>query len=374
MRKNIILFFFFLLSACQSIPPETATPTLPTVEFPENAQSEVIQIPLDIGYGVDGGWYELYFTDPTHPEADSLRGGPDRRLASAIDEARLSVDLAVYSFSLWSIRDALLDALHRGVQVRIVMESSNRDRDVPQELIDAGITILGDRREGLMHNKFVIIDRSELWLGSMNFTIGGGYGDNNNLLRIRSQKLIENYQKEFDEMFVDDHFGPDTVSDTPNPVTFVNGTMIETYFSPDDGVADVIIDLISDADESIYFMAYSFTSDDISEAIQNRGREGVSVAGVMDHSQIASNREYGEYAILREAGFDVREGGHNGLMHHKVFIIDEQIVITGSYNFSRSAEEKNDENIIVIYNTDIAEEYLKEFARVQAQATVDEEN
>jgi phosphatidylserine/phosphatidylglycerophosphate/cardiolipin synthase-like enzyme len=374
MRKNITLLFFFLLSACQPMPLETETPTLPTIEFPANAQSEVIQIPLDIGFGVDGGWYELYFTDPTHPEADSLRGGPDRSLASAIDDARLSVDLAVYSFSLWSIRDALLDALHRGVQVRIVMESSNRDRDVPQELIDAGITILGDRREGLMHNKFVIIDRSELWLGSMNFTIGGGYEDNNNLLRIRSQKLIENYQKEFDEMFVDDHFGPDTVSDTPNPVTFVNGTMIETYFSPDDGVADVIIDLISDADESIYFMAYSFTSDDISEAIQNRAREGVSVAGVMDHSQVASNREFGEYEILRQAGLDVREDGIDGLMHHKVFIIDEQIVITGSYNFSRSAEEKNDENIIVIYNTDIAQEYLKEFARVQAQATVNEEN
>jgi phosphatidylserine/phosphatidylglycerophosphate/cardiolipin synthase-like enzyme len=94
----------------------------------------------------------------------------------------------------------------------------------------------------------------------------------------------------------------------------------------------------------------------------------------MDHSQVASNREFGEYEILRQAGLDVREDGIDGLMHHKVFIIDEQIVITGSYNFSRSAEEKNDENIIVIYNTDIAQEYLKEFARVQAQATVNEEN
>jgi len=374
MRKNITLLFFFLFSACQPIPLETETPAVPATLAPVEENFEIQEIPLDIGYGVDGGWYELYFTDPTHPEADSLRGGPDRRLASAIDDARLSVDLAVYSFSLWSIRDALIDALHRGVQVRIVMESSNRDRDVPQELIDAGITILGDRREGLMHNKFVIIDRSELWLGSMNFTIGGGYEDNNNLLRIRSQKLIENYQKEFDEMFVDDHFGPDTVSDTPNPVTFVNGTMIETYFSPDDGVADVIIDLISDADESIYFMAYSFTSDDISEAIQNRAREGVSVAGVMDHSQVASNREFGEYEVLVQAGLDVHEDGIDGLMHHKVFIIDEQIVITGSYNFSRSAEERNDENILVIYNTDIAQEFLKEFTRVQAQATVNEEN
>ena len=363
----LFLSLFILLSACQPTPTETPAPPL------ISNQNELIEIPLDIGYGVDGGWYELYFTDPVHPDAESLRGGVDRQLAAAIDNARLSVDVAVYSFSLWSIQNALIDALHRGVQVRIVMESSNRGKDVPQELIDAGITILGDRREGLMHDKFVIIDRSELWIGSMNFTVGGGYEDNNNLLRFYSQKLIENYQTEFNEMFVDDHFGPDTVSDTPNPVTFVNGTMIETYFSPDDGVADVIIDLISDADESIYFMAFSFTSDDISEAIQSRAGDGVVVEGVMDYSQIRSNQEYGEYDVLTEAGIDVRQDGIKGLMHHKVFIIDEQIVITGSYNFSASAEERNDENILVIYNTDIAREFLKEFERVQAQAEVEDE-
>ncbi|MBT3336605.1 MAG: DUF1669 domain-containing protein [Anaerolineae bacterium] len=368
MKQSLFLLSIFLLiSACQPMPLETLTPEVPpTLPFVDDNVVELQEIPLGIGYGVDGGWFELYFTDPAHPDADSYRNGPDTQLAAAIDDARLSVDLAVYSLSLWSIRDALIDALHRGVQVRLVMESDNRDRDVPQELIDAGITILGDRREGLMHDKFVIIDRTELWLGSMNFTIGGGYKDNNNLLRIRSQKLIENYQTEFDEMFVDDHFGPDTVSDTPNPVIFVNGTMIETYFSPDDGVAEVIVDLLDNAQESIYFMAYSFTSDDISEAIQSRARDGVIVAGVMDHSQVASNQG-GEYDVLAQADIDVREDGIKGLMHHKVFIIDEEIVITGSYNFSRSAEERNDENIIVIFNADIAQEFLKEFQRVQAQ-------
>jgi phosphatidylserine/phosphatidylglycerophosphate/cardiolipin synthase-like enzyme len=367
--KQILLFLsiFLLISACQPMPvePPTAEPH-PSEEPPTAGSVELQEIPLGIGYGMDGGWFELYFTDPTHPDAGSYRNGPDTRLASAIDDARLSVDVAIYSLSLWSIRDSLLNAMRRGVQVRVVMESDNRDRDVPQELIDAGISILGDRREGLMHDKFVIIDRTEVWLGSMNFTIGGGYKDNNNLIRIRSQKLVENYQKEFDEMFVEDHFGPDTVSDTPNPVTFVNGTMIETYFSPDDGVSDVIVALLENAEESIYFMAYSFTSDPISEAIQSRARDGVTVAGVMDYSQVASNQG-GEYDVLAQAGIDVREDGIEGLMHHKVFIIDEEIVITGSYNFSRSAEERNDENIIIIYNAEIAREFLKEFERVQIQ-------
>ena len=365
---SLIFSVFILISACQPTPTETPPP--PTAIKNDVEQKE---IPLEIGYGVDGGWYALYFTDPLHADALSYRGGPDRELAEAIDNARLSVDLAVYSMSLWSIRDALLDAHHRGVQVRIVMESGNMDRAVPQELLDAGVPVIGDRREGLMHDKFVIIDRSELWLGSMNFTVGGGYEDNNNLMRFHSQKLIENYQTEFDEMFVDDHFGKDTVADTPNPSTYVNGTLIETYFSPDDGVSDVIIELINNAEESIFFMAFSFTSDPISEAIQARAEEGVVVAGVMDESQINSNQG-GEYDVFAQAGFDIRKDGTEGLMHHKVFIIDERIVITGSYNFSRSAEERNDENILVIYNSEIAKEFLKEFDRVQVQAEESLEN
>ena len=360
----ILSIFILLISACQ--PTSIETPLPPT---PVQNDVELKEIPLDIGYGVDGGWYELYFTDPVHPDASSYRGGPDRELAEAINNAKLSVDLAVYSMSLWSIRDALLDALHRGVEVRLIMESGNMDRSVPQELLNAGIVIVGDRGTGLMHDKFVIIDRSELWIGSMNFTVGSGYEDNNNLIRLYSSKLIENYQTEFDEMFVGDHFGEDIIADTPNPSVYVNGTLIETYFSPDDGVSEVIVELINNAQESIFFMAFSFTSDPISEALLARAQEGVIVAGVMDDSQIRSNQG-GEFDVLAQAGLDIRKDGIEGLMHHKVFIIDERIVIMGSYNFSKSAEERNDENIIVVYNSNMAKEFLKEFDRVQEQAEV----
>ena len=120
----------------------------------------------------EAGWYSVYFTAPQGPAANTLRGGPDAALAEAIDQAVLSVDVAAYSLDLWSIRDALLRAHRRGVSVRLVVESDNLDSDELIQIAEAGVPVLGDRREGLMHNKFVVIDRYEVWTGSMNLMAG----------------------------------------------------------------------------------------------------------------------------------------------------------------------------------------------------------
>lgn len=347
--------------------PYALNPPSTTTQLPPSGPPGIQDIPLADGYGVRGSWYELYFTDPTNPLAAQKTGGADGPLAAAIDAARLSVDLAIYSLSLDSIRDALIRAHNRGVQVRAVIESDSMERADPQALIAAGIPMLGDRREGLMHNKFVVIDRSEVWTGSLNFTDSGGYQDFNNLLRIRSTKVAEDYSTEFNEMFVDDRFGPNTGEATPNPRVTIDGTPLDIYFSPDDNVSDSLLDLLNGAQHSIYFMAYSFTSDPLGEAIRERAAAGVTVAGVMDESQILSNIGT-EFDAFRQAGLDVRRDGIAGLLHHKVIVIDEQIVITGSYNFTASAETRNDENVVVIYDPVIAGQYYAEFQRVYAQA------
>jgi phosphatidylserine/phosphatidylglycerophosphate/cardiolipin synthase-like enzyme len=310
----------------------------------------------------------LYFTDPLNPLSKEQEGGLDGPIVQAIDRAQVSVDAALYSLSLKSVRDALLRAHKRGVRVRLVMESENMDRAVPETLKEAGIPMIGDRRQGLMHNKFIVIDGQEVWTGSTNLTDSGVYSDNNNLIRIRSKEVAADYSKEFEEMFLEDKFGRDKVAATPFPkVVMPDGTRVEVYFSPDDGVAAAILPLLSSAKESIYFLAYSFTANDLGEAILERAKAGVQVHGVMEKDQVASNRGT-EFDPFRQAGLDVRLDGNPGQMHHKVFIIDRAIVIFGSYNFSASAEEQNDENLLVIYNPQIAAEFLKEFERVYAVA------
>jgi phosphatidylserine/phosphatidylglycerophosphate/cardiolipin synthase-like enzyme len=225
------------------------------------------------------------------------------------------------------------------------------------------VPIIGDEQDGLMHNKFMVIDKSEVWLGSMNFTDSGAYEDNNHLIRIRSTKMAENFTKEFEEMFLENRFGDFVLSETPHPTLTIDSTRVDTFFSPDDGAASQIASVLSGAEESIYFLAFSFTSNDLGDIVREKAEAGLTVRGVMDEEQIASNQGT-EFDPFRQAGLDILIDGIEGQMHHKVFIIDESIVALGSYNFSRAAEERNDENILIIYNEAIAEQFLLEFQRV----------
>ena len=358
---SFVLTICLLLSACGEILP---TPT-PDVDITETASpgGDLTPIELEAGYGVKGTWFELYFTNPESPLSPQGTGGVDGPLVNAIDNAKLSVDVAAYSLSLNSVRFALINAHDRGVTVRMVMESTNMDRSDPQELIKAGIPIVGDEQQGLMHDKFIVIDKSEVWLGSMNFTDSGAYDDNNHIMRIHSTKIAENYTTEFEEMFNENLFGENVRAATPHPELTIDEVDIKNYFSPDDGVLNALAPVVNSAQESVYFLAFSFTSNELGDIVREKDAAGLTVRGVMEDEQVKSNQGT-EYDPFLQAGLDVRVDGNAGQMHHKVFIIDEKIVVLGSYNFSQSAETRNDENVLIIYNAAIAQQFMQEFERI----------
>jgi len=308
-------------------------------------------------YSSPDGIFRVYFTAPAN---DQFRGGPDQHLAQAIDQARSQVDAALYDLDLWSIRNALIRAQVRGALVRLVVEGDSLERTEIQELIAAGIPVVSDESENLMHNKFLVIDQAEVWTGSMNMTVNGAYRHLNNLVQIRSSRLAENYTTEFEEMFLEGFFGQNSLENTPHPVLDINGLRVETYFSPDDSTAERLIALILAAEDSIEFMIYSFTSDGIADALLYQASQGIQVRGVVDAYQEESGLG-GEYQRLREAGLDVLLDGHPEKLHHKVIIIDDRIVVTGSYNLTRSAELFNDENTLVIHSTEVARLFQAEF-------------
>lgn len=345
----VVLVFLLIVAATLFI---DYWQTRHSVPFPRPAQTSTRPAPE-----AEASAAAVYFSAPL---SRMRTGGPDEQLAEAIQGAQKSVDMAVYNISLENVASALTAAAQRGVTVRLVMESEAMDGKQVRRLLAAGIPIEGDQRESLMHNKFTIIDGIEVWTGSMNYTASAAYDDFNDLVRIRSKQIAQNYTAEFEEMFTEGLFGDNTKPATPNPQVNLDGMVIETYFSPDDGAAPQIISEIRQARSSIDFLAYSFTSDDIAAAIFERAAAGVSVRGVFDADQVESNTG-GEYAAFKESGYDVRLDGIPGLMHHKVILIDQQVVITGSYNFSRSAERFNDENIIIIHSPAMAALYQEQF-------------
>ncbi|MBS7604886.1 MAG: phospholipase D family protein [Candidatus Bathyarchaeia archaeon] len=136
------------------------------------------------------------------------------------------------------------------------------------------------------------------------------------------------------------------------------------YFSPRGGCAKSIIDLIRSANKSIHIMIYSFTLDSIGYELIRAYQRGVDVKIVFEKGQIT---EYSEYLRLKETGVPVRNDTNPALMHNKVMIIDSEIVVTGSYNWTKSAEEENDENIIIIRSKKIAGEYERVFEKIWAR-------
>ncbi len=169
---------------------------------------------------------------------------------------------------------------------------------------------------------------------------------------------------------------PTTVTSTATETITSTVTVLKTItlrqvdavcFSKVQDCASLIVSLIDGASRSVYVMMYSFTSDEIANALIRAKNRGVEVKVVIESQQ--ANISGSEYGRLLSAGVDVRLDGNPRLMHHKVAIIDGILVVTGSYNWSRAAEQDNDENLIIIIDPLIAEDYEKEFQRVWAQAT-----
>jgi phosphatidylserine/phosphatidylglycerophosphate/cardiolipin synthase-like enzyme len=346
------------------------------------------------------GWYDIYFTTPRYPDKPEYhQGGLDTQLVAFIDSAQKTVDIAIYDFDLENVANALANAAARGVRVRMVTDSdtleraqgnqtllpqsltSNNDRELLNGIaalsksdtpaIERAITIVkrakipivGDGRPAIMHDKFVVVDGRAIWTGSWNFTDGDTYRLNNNAIKIVSSELAQNYTAEFEKMFVQRKFGPSKPAGGTTPVVMLQGVRIENYFAPEDGVAAKIADRLGQAQQSIHFLAFSFTNDQIGKAMIARAKAGVSVAGVFETT--GSETQYSEYGKMRRAKLDVLQDGNPYVMHHKVIIIDSRTVIFGSFNFTANADKDNDENLLIIDDPALAQAFEAEFQRVR---------
>jgi hypothetical protein len=227
----------------------------------------------------------------------------EEALISHITRARFSVHCAFFDLDLKKLIN-LLDKKSKNIDVKLVLDSDNyfkQTKDVP---------IVLDDKNQLSHNKFCVIDNNLVATGSFNPTENGNNKNNNNLITINSRFLAENYEDEFQELWKKE-FG--TGKKVKYPEIVYNYRSIKNYFCPEDNCAQHLIKEIMDAKHTIYFMTFSFTDENVADAILYSNVSDIK--GIFEKFQAGG--KYSQYNRLKEYGLNVNTDNNPKMMHHK---------------------------------------------------------
>lgn len=348
----------------------TWTPPPPTAIADVAGPAELQTLTVNKGYGATKSFWQIYFNAaPVSQNRADYNNGIEMPLVAAIGAVRGTLDIAAFEWNNPALTQAVLDAHTRGVTVRMVADNEHTIEDPDSTidiLADAGIPIVYDQKTSLMHNKFMIMDGSTVWTGSMNYTQNDIYRNNNHIIALRSRRAAEVYQAEFDEMFILREFSRKRSAVQDGNFT-QDGAPVRIIFAPEGPAIPAIIETIATARTSIKFMTFSFTLTDVADAMLERAANGVEVEGVFE--LIGADTAASRLRTLRCAGLDARIDGNPYRLHHKVIIIDNETVISGSFNFSNNAANSNDENMIIITDRDLAAQFTAEYERIKQRAT-----
>jgi phosphatidylserine/phosphatidylglycerophosphate/cardiolipin synthase-like enzyme len=325
------------------------------------------------------GNIEFFFGPTELGGADDLRAA----IVDFIDDAKEELLVAIQELEDEPIARALVAARDRGVRVRVILERSYLGEDAPQEqpfapvgtnetnrqllaaLLRAGIDIAVDLNPRIFHQKFVVRDpgrtvpQAAVLTGSTNFT-PTGVGSNLNLVAVVMwKKVAADYATEFEEMWSGTFGALNERRDAPTgrdglpPERRVGGVPVKVLFAPDHGPEMEIMKQMMKARERVDFAIFTFSqSSGIDDTLKLLARSGIAVRGVLDATN-ANQTWAASHALLDDVSGNIElsvarhRDGLNKL-HHKLVVIDGQITILGSFNFTGPANRLNDENILVV--------------------------
>ena len=142
---------------------------------------------------------------------------------------------------------------------------------------------------------------------------------------------------------------------TPSSSSIPQG--VRVYFSPHGGATEAVIDALDHATNSVLVQAYSFTSAPIAKALVEAHRRGVKVQAILDGSQ--RTEKYSEADFLHDSEIPTLIDAQHAIAHNKIIVIDDYLILTGSFNFTKAAEEKNAENLLVINDPALSKQYIE---------------
>ncbi len=340
---------------------------------------------------LSSGEIEVYFNRSvdnsvsTGVDAISLFSATDDTIIANIDRAMHTIDVAAYNINSGTITQALNNALDRGVTIRYIAEGQNANLALAS--LDDAIPVL-ERENSTssgMHNKFIVIDRENVdsavvVTGSTNFTTNNLFDDPNNLIIIQDQALARAFTIEFEEMWgtsdpqpdlENSRFGELKLRNTPEKF-IIGGKNVELYFSPSDGTTTAIEEAIQTTDYDLEFALLLITNNILSEAIATEANIFVQPRGLVETTTGTGS----DFEFLQNEGINVLGHVGFGQLHHKYAIIDhsqpdsDPMVITGSHNWTASAESVNDENTLIIHDATIANLFHQEFTARWSEQTL----
>lgn len=304
-------------------------------------------------------------------------------LIAYINRAKYTLDIAVYNYTstMPGIASAINSATTRGVKVRWIYDSSSSNTGIP--LLNSNVKRMASPENAgdytIMHNKFMIVDANStdandaiVWTGSANWNAQQLNSDFNNTIVIQDRALAQAYRAHFNMMWGDTGINPNKSlakfgqykTDLGAHTFIIDGKTVELYFSPADGVNDKILSTIASATTDLYWGMSTFTLNSNATALVNKKNEGVYVAGIND----GSSSIYSPFTILTSGiGANFKVYSSTNMYHNKFLIVDasnscsDPMVLTGSHNWSFSADTKNDENTLIIHDDTAANIYYQSF-------------
>ena len=333
----------------------------------------------------------VYFNQSVNNSASSLTDAIqvsafEDTIIAYINSAQNTLDICNYNTGSLPIITAINNAEASGITVRYIAADNTGTNNFQLSNLSGSVPMIQRPDDGeVMHNKFMIIDADTPALatvvtGSVNHTNNSCHEDYNNLVIVEDQSLALAYELEFEEMWgssgdlpniSNSRFGDAKLDNTPHTFN-IGGIPVELYFSPSDGTTAQIEGAIQSANTDVQFALLTFTNNVLGDAVIAAHNSGVDTKGIIENVLFFGS----EYNGLQNAGVDVYSHfTEPNIFHHKYAIVDannissDPLVVTGSHNWSNSAEDDFDENTLIIHNAEIANMYYEEFMARYAEVS-----
>jgi len=341
--------------------------------------------------GTRGGRTDVYFNDPGsrmeqiwHPDAVEL-------MIDMVDHSQASIRFAVMGFSYEPLVEAFVRAHDRGVKIEMVGDAGHLYNYGYRRFDQRQIPYVTGNLAHIMHDKFMVVDDRFTVASTANWTPTDLKHNSNNFVVIDDPAVAADFVDEHQQMW-NGLYGHNKVEIDNGRFYQVGDTLVEVWFAPNEDVSGRMLELIDAAEQSVWFTIFAFTKDQVGSAYIRKQEElrasgfidappaGVDrpgVWGVIDQSQLHSNGQYHEAYRLLTAEIPMRMDGNDaskqpgdyqaggGRLHSKTMVIDADgdnpIVISGSFNWSASATQSNDEYLLIFHGKRVAQAYKEYF-------------